>query len=88
MADIGFSNKAMIISRELRDKMTDSNNNWKIRTEAIDEIFNIVSDKIQLNPEYILNQSEALLEFFIQLLGDQNFKIILTTLTIISNFIN
>lgn len=88
MADIGFSNKAMIISRELRDKMTDSNNNWKIRTEAIDEIFNIVSDNFQLNPEYILNQSEALLEFFIQLLGDQNFKIILTTLTIISNFIN
>lgn len=45
MADIGFS-KNIIISKELRDKMTDGNNNWKIRTEAIDEIFNIIDEKI------------------------------------------
>lgn len=46
MADIGFTHKTMLITRELREKMTDANNNWKIRTEAIDEIFSIVSEKI------------------------------------------
>jgi hypothetical protein len=42
MSDIGFSNKNMIITRELRDRMIDSNNNWKIRTDTIDEISNLI----------------------------------------------
>jgi hypothetical protein len=46
MTDIGFASNAHVISRELREKMTDNTNNWKVRTDTIDEIFNLISDKI------------------------------------------
>lgn len=64
--------------------MTDQSKNWKIRTDSIDEIANIISDKIQSDPALVLGQSEQLIDFFVQLLGDQNFKIVLTTLAMIS----
>jgi hypothetical protein len=39
MSDIGFGNKHTIVTKELRDKMiSDSQNNWKVRTETIDMI--------------------------------------------------
>lgn len=34
--------KLNLISNELRDRMTDTSNNWKIRTETIDEILIII----------------------------------------------
>ena len=43
MSDIGFSNKELIISREMRERMImDSQNNWKVRTETIDMISTLV----------------------------------------------
>ena len=59
MSDIGFGNKELIISREMREKMImDSQNNWKVRTETIDMISLIVQDKIAKEPHVILGQSE------------------------------
>jgi hypothetical protein len=46
MSDIGFSSILQIIPKELREKMTDNSNNWKIRTQAIDELLQLVTDKI------------------------------------------
>ena len=43
-----------------------------------------ISQKMVAEPIIVLNQSEHLMEFFVQLLGDQNFKIVVTTLTIIN----
>ena len=69
MSDIGFSNKHLIVTKELRDKMImDSQNNWKVRTETIDMIAQQISDKIVLDPMIVLTQSEQLLDFFVQLL--------------------
>lgn len=70
MTDIGFASKVLVISRELRDRMTDNNNNWKVRTETIDEIFNLISDKITQEKELVLSQSETLMEFLVSLLND------------------
>ena len=50
MSDIGFSNKNFLIQKELRDMMTDSTKNWKVRTDTIDEIANIISEKITNEP--------------------------------------
>jgi hypothetical protein len=69
MSDIGFSNKHLIVTKELREKMImDSQNNWKVRTETIDMIAQQISDKIVLDPMIVLTQSEQLLDFFVQLL--------------------
>jgi hypothetical protein len=88
MSDIGFSNKHLIVTKELREKMImDSQNNWKVRTETIDMIAQQISDKIVLDPMIVLTQSEQLLDFFVQLLLDQNFKIVVTTLTIINQLL-
>jgi hypothetical protein len=87
MSDIGFGNKTLVISKELRERMTDNSNNWKVRTDTIDEIFILISDKISLSQEQVLSQSEMLMEFLVSLLNDQNFKIVLTTLMIISKAI-
>ena len=46
MSDIGFSKNLNLIPKDLRDKMTDVNNNWKVRTETIDEMLQILTDKI------------------------------------------
>ncbi len=32
----------MIITQELRERMTDAQSNWKIRTDTIDEIANLI----------------------------------------------
>lgn len=47
MSDIGYSKHFNVIPKDLRDKMTDNNNNWKVRTEAIDEILQVLLEKIQ-----------------------------------------
>jgi hypothetical protein len=33
--------------------MTDSSKNWKVRTDTIDEIANIISEKIQTDPALV-----------------------------------
>jgi len=53
MSDIGFSNKNFLIQKELRDMMTDSTKNWKVRTDTIDEIANIISEKITNEPSIV-----------------------------------
>lgn len=66
MSDIGFANKEIIISKEMRERMImDSQNNWKVRTETIDVIALMISDKIKQDPLIVLSQSEQLMEFLL-----------------------
>jgi hypothetical protein len=59
MSDIGFANKDIIISKELRERMIiDSQNNWKVRTETIDAIALMIQEKIRLEPKLVIAQSE------------------------------
>lgn len=56
MSDIGFANKELIISKELRERMIiDTQNNWKVRTESIDLIALIISEKISTEPQVVLS---------------------------------
>ena len=64
--------------------MSDSTNHWKVRTSTIDEIHIAIQNCIETDPERILYESESLLEFFVSLLSDQNFKIVLMTLSIVN----
>ena len=64
--------------------MMDTQNNWRVRTKTIDELLRDVKDRVGSSPEYVLQASEKLLEFFVQLLNDQNFKIVLNTLNILN----
>ena len=73
-----------IITEAQRQKMLDTSNHWKVRTSMIDEIHITIQHAIDSNPSQILHESESLLEFFVQLLNDQNFKIVLMTLSIIN----
>ena len=43
-----------------------------------------IRDRIETDPEYIMVKSEQLIDFFLQLLTDQNFKIVLNTLNILN----
>ena len=62
----------------------DTQNNWRVRTKTIDEMLHDIKDRIETDPEYILAKSEKLIDFFLQLLTDQNFKIVLNTLNILN----
>lgn len=64
--------------------MTDANNHWKVRTSTIDEIHITIQNCIEREPERVLLESESLLDFFVSLLSDQNFKIVLMTLSIVN----
>jgi len=64
--------------------MMDTQNNWRVRTKTIDELLRDVKDRVESSPEIVLQASEKLLEFFVQLLNDQNFKIVLNTLNILN----
>ena len=64
--------------------MTDATNHWKVRTSTIDEIHIAIQNCIEVDPERVLDEAETLLEFFVTLLSDQNFKIVLMTLSIIN----
>ena len=65
-------------------RMMDTQNNWRVRTKTIDEILHDIADRIQTDPEYMMSKSESLVDFFLQLLSDQNFKIVLNTLNILN----
>jgi len=64
--------------------MMDTQNNWRVRTKTIDELLRDVKDRVESSPEIVLQASEKLLEFFVPLLNDQNFKIVLNTLNILN----
>ena len=64
--------------------MSDAANHWKVRTSTIDEIHITIQSAIETDPDQILDESENLLEFFVSLLNDQNFKIVLMTLSIVN----
>jgi hypothetical protein len=56
MSDIGFTNKNLIISKELREKMIiDSQNNWKVRTDTIDLITLLIQEKIEKEPALVVS---------------------------------
>ena len=55
-----------------------------MRTKTIDEILHDVKDRIESDAEYMLVNSERFLDFFVQLLMDQNFKIVLNTLNVLN----
>ena len=50
--------------------MMDTQNNWRVRTMTIDELLHDIKDRIETDKEYILRNSEKLIDFFIQLLTD------------------
>lgn len=55
MSDIGFANKDIIISKDMRERMIlDSQNNWKVRTETIDVIAMLITEKITKEPHIVL----------------------------------
>ena len=64
--------------------MMDTQNNWRVRTKTIDEMLHDVQERAESDPEYLMVNSERLLDFFLQLLTDQNFKIVLNTLNILN----
>ena len=64
--------------------MTDASNHWKVRTSTIDEIHIAIQSCIEQEPERVLYEADSLLEFFVSLLSDQNFKIVLMTLSIVN----
>ena len=67
--------------------MMDTQNNWRVRTKCIDEMLKDVKERIDTDPVYVMINSEKLLDFFTQLLADQNFKIVLNTLNILNMII-
>ena len=64
--------------------MMDTQNNWRVRTKTIDEMLNDVQQRVENDPDYMMDSSERFLDFFVQLLTDQNFKIVLNTLNILN----
>lgn len=73
-----------IITSEQRLRMTDASTNWKVRTSTIDEIHIAIQNCIDNEPDRVLEEAESLLEFLVSLLSDQNFKIVLMTLSIVN----
>lgn len=62
----------------------DTQNNWRVRTKTIDEMLHDVQQRVDNDPDYMMDSSERSLDFFVQLLTDQNFKIVLNTLNILN----
>jgi len=48
--DLGMLDNKLIIYKELRDRLLENNSNWKARTEAIDEVLLVISDKTRDEP--------------------------------------
>jgi hypothetical protein len=51
--DLGMQDNSLIIDKGLRDRLLDSNSNWKARTEAIDEVLLVISDKTRDDPSLV-----------------------------------
>lgn len=73
-----------MITPEQITRMMDTQNNWRVRTKTIDEMLHDVQLRVEQDPDYMMDSSERFLDFFVQLLTDQNFKIVLNTLNILN----
>lgn len=73
-----------IITTEQISKLVDAQHNWRVRTMTIDQILHDVQERVEVDPIYMMLNSERLLDFFIQMLNDQNFKIVLNTLNVLN----
>lgn len=78
------SQKEELITPEQINRMMDTQNNWRVRTKTIDEMLHDVQQRVDNDPDYMMDSSERSLDFFVQLLTDQNFKIVLNTLNILN----
>jgi hypothetical protein len=102
MSDIGFpsnihnynidvtkkrEHKEELITPEQVQRMMDTQNNWRVRTKTIDELLHDVKLRVEHDSEYMMDNSEKFLDFFVGLLTDQNFKIVLNTLNILNMII-
>lgn len=76
-----------LISSDQIQRMMNTQNNWRVRTKCIDEMMHDIQERIDSDPEYIMVVSEKLVDFFVKLLTDQNFKIVLNTLNILNMII-
>ena len=57
--------KDSIITQELRERMMDVQSNWKVRTDTIDEIANLIQLKLNEDPMIVLRLAESLMEFLV-----------------------
>lgn len=76
-----------LISSDQIQRMMNTQNNWRVRTKCIDEMMHDIQERIDADPEYLMVVSEKLVDFFVKLLTDQNFKIVLNTLNILNMII-
>jgi hypothetical protein len=73
-----------LLTTDQIQRMMDTQNNWRVRTKTIDELLHDIQEKAISDSDYMMINSERIFEFFIQLLSDQNFKIVLNTLNILN----
>jgi hypothetical protein len=78
------SMKGELLTLEQIQKLKDTNNNWRVRTTTIDQILHDVMERVEKDQDYIMFNSERLLDFFVAMLGDQNFKIVLNSLHVLN----
>jgi hypothetical protein len=45
--------------------MMDTQNNWRVRTKTIDEMLHDVSQRVEHDPDYMMDSSERSLDFFV-----------------------
>jgi len=43
----------------------DTSNNWRVRTKTIDELLREVKNRIDSAPDYLIMNSERIIDFFI-----------------------
>ena len=76
--------KGELLTIEQIQKLKDTNNNWRVRTTTIDQILHDVMERVEKDQDYIMFNSERLLDFFVAMLVDQNFKIVLNSLHVLN----
>ena len=72
MSDIGFTpvgvkkkpNNGELVTTDQIQRMMDTQNNWRVRTKCIDEMLKDVKERIDVDPSYVMTNSEKLLDFF------------------------
>ena len=57
--------KEELITTEQIQRMMDTQHNWRVRTKTIDEMLHDVQERAESDSEYIMVNSERLLDFFL-----------------------
>ena len=57
--------KKELITPDQVQRMMDTQNNWRVRTKTIDELLHDVKQRVENDTEYIMDNSERFLDFFI-----------------------